>query len=72
MFSGNTLRKTRLDLGLTLKKLEDKSGVTVRTLVRLEAGIGNPKINTLATIAKQLGMTVDELFLRNPEDEIAS
>jgi transcriptional regulator with XRE-family HTH domain len=66
LFYGDHLRKVRMESGLTLKKLSEGSGVHIRTLLRLEASIGNPKIDTLADIAKYFGMTVDDLFLKKP------
>jgi DNA-binding XRE family transcriptional regulator len=71
VFYGCNLRKMRIDSGLTLKRLNELSGVHVQTLMRLEKGDCNPRVNTLAKIAKQFEMTVDELFLRNSVDEIA-
>lgn len=72
MYYGCNLRKVRLGRGLTLKKLSQKSGVCERTLSRLELSLGDPKISTLDSVAKFLEMTVDDLFLKDWRDEIAS
>jgi transcriptional regulator with XRE-family HTH domain len=68
MYHGDNLKKTRLELGLTQKKLSEGSGLHIRTLIRLEKSEGNPKIKTLAAVAKYFKMSVDELFLKTLND----
>lgn len=65
MYHGANLKKARTDFGLSLRKLSAESGVHAKTLARLEKGEGNPKINTLAAIARYFDMTIDELFIKN-------
>lgn len=72
MFYGCNLKKIRMDSGMSLKRLAGDLGIHTNTLLRLEKGEYNPKINTLAKIAKHFGMSVDDLFLKDWRDKIAS
>jgi transcriptional regulator with XRE-family HTH domain len=47
---GNTMRLGRTALGWTQAKLAVKAGVSVGTIIRLEAGTGDPKLSTLMKI----------------------
>ena len=58
---GERIKKVRLSLGLTQKKLGELCGIAEPTIRRYELGKLNPKIGTLNKIAKALGVPVTEL-----------
>ena len=51
----------RQKINLTQEELFERTGISVRTIQRIEAG-ANPKGYTLKTLAKELGVTEDELI----------
>ena len=55
------LKDIRERLNLTQEELTEKSGISVRTIQRIEAGV-DPKGQTLKLLAKALGVTEDELL----------
>lgn len=58
----------RQKLNLTQEELSEKSGISVRTIQRIEAGT-SPKGYTLKSLAKGLGIPEDELL---EKEEVAS
>ncbi len=55
------LKEIRTKLNLTQEELADKSGISVRTIQRIESGI-EPKGQTLKLLAKALGIEEKELL----------
>ncbi|MCX8524189.1 helix-turn-helix domain-containing protein [Chryseobacterium formosus] len=55
------LKKIREQQNLTQEELAEKSGISVRTIQRIEAGT-NPKGYTLKTLATTLGITEKDLL----------
>ncbi len=55
------LRRLRAERGVSLSELARSAGVSKGTLSRLEAGSGNPRIETMANLAGALGVTIDDL-----------
>lgn len=55
------LKKNREKLNLTQEELSDKSGISVRTIQRIESG-NEPKGQTLKILAKTLGVKENELL----------
>lgn len=62
------LKKIREKLNLTQEELSDKSGISLRTIKRIESG-NEPKGQTLKILAKTLGINENEL-LEKEEDQI--
>lgn len=61
---GSRLRENRILKKLTAKELSEKSGVPEKTIYRIETGeVQDPKISSIAPIAKQLNCSLDELIL---------
>lgn len=58
------LQEFRENLNLTQKELFEKSGVSIRTIQRIEAGT-EPKGHTLKTLANTLGISEKELLAKN-------
>lgn len=53
---GDIIHKRRKYLKLTQQDLADFSEININTVVAIEKGEGNPKIETLAEVANVLGM----------------
>ena len=63
---GRRARARRVSGGLTLREVAERSGVSPRFLVQLEAGTGNISVRRLADVAQALGTTAAELL--RPDD----
>lgn len=59
---GSRLRKARLDKGLTLFDLVEKSGVAYMQLWRIENGTVNTSISHIAKLCDALGISMADLF----------
>ena len=46
-------------LGITQEQLSKHSNVSLKTIYKLEQGVGNPSINTLEKVLDILGLEVD-------------
>lgn len=57
------IKKYRNKLGISQDRLSKLADVTYNTIIKIEAGTNkNPTIETLAKIAKALGVSVDDLI----------
>ena len=52
----DAIKKARLELGLTQEQVAEKSGTDVRTIINMEQGRGNPKLETLFPLIQTLKM----------------
>jgi XRE family aerobic/anaerobic benzoate catabolism transcriptional regulator len=68
---GARVREARTSRRWTLRDLAERSGVSLRFLVQLEAGRANISVKRLAEIAAAFGVTAAEL-LRDSEDVVPS
>jgi XRE family aerobic/anaerobic benzoate catabolism transcriptional regulator len=59
---GDRVRGRRGSLGLTMRELAEKSGVSERFLVSIEAGKGNVSVVRLADVARALGTSASALL----------
>lgn len=59
---GRHIRASRRRLDITLPALADATGVQKSTLSKIENGIGNPSLDTLAAIAKGLKVSVGHML----------
>lgn len=60
------LSKIRKEKGLTQEGLARKANISYHTLVKIEnAGIENPKIETVIKLADALGVNIDKLVGRS-------
>ena len=59
---GLELRRIRKERGLTVEELADKSGVSATTIRDVERGAQEARGDTVAKLAKQLGLTFDEVW----------
>jgi transcriptional regulator with XRE-family HTH domain len=58
----DNLRRLRAERGLIASELSARSGVGKATLSQIEAGRGNPRLETLRDLAAALGVEVTELL----------
>ena len=56
------IRRERLQAGLSQSELARRSGVAKSTLSQIEAGIGNPGVETLWAIAAAMRLPISRLF----------
>ena len=54
---GRRIAERRLGLNWTQRELADKSGLSLSTLVRLESGIGNPRLEALVAVCTAMNLT---------------
>lgn len=64
---GDRVRATRDQLGITRKKLSEKSGVSERYLADLEVGSGNASLIILRRIAQVLHLDMEQLLAAQPD-----
>lgn len=62
---GGNIRRLRLDRSLTLARLAERAGTSVRTLVEIEGGRANASLATLGAIADALGVDFGRLTQAN-------
>lgn len=63
------LKLIREQQNLTQEELSEKSGISVRTIQRIESGV-IPKGHTLKTLSNALGITENELLNNGIENEV--
>ncbi|MBR6473799.1 MAG: helix-turn-helix transcriptional regulator [Firmicutes bacterium] len=61
----------RIELEMSQTELANKAGVTRQTIGLIEAGEFNPSINLCIAICKALGVTLNDLFWEENENEDA-
>lgn len=64
----NRIEQYRDRLGLTQQELADRVGVSRQTIISLEHGRYNPSIILAFKLARQFGVSVEELFIYSEED----
>jgi len=67
MTSGKTIseniKKSRAKLGLTQDDLAKKADIKYTTLMKVESGtVNKPSVQTMAKIAKALGVSIEDLL----------
>lgn len=65
---GTNVRRLRERAGLSLRELALRAEVSASTLSTLEAGSGNPGVETLVTIGGALGVPFSELVMPHEPD----
>lgn len=60
---GERVRALRAESGVPLAELARRSGVAKGTLANLEAGRGNPTVQTLGALAEALGLPLGDLIV---------
>jgi transcriptional regulator with XRE-family HTH domain len=59
---GNNLRRIRKEKDLSMEALANLAEIELSQIFRIETGKINPKLTTILTIAKALGINPKELF----------
>ena len=59
----------RIELEMSQTELAKKAGVTRQTIGLIEAGEFNPSINLCIAICKALGVTLNDLFWEDEDNE---
>ena len=59
----------RIELNMSQTELAEKAGVTRQTIGLIEAGEFNPTIKLCCAICKALGVTLNDLFWEEEDDE---
>ncbi len=56
---GQTIKRRRQELKVNQLTLSELAGVGINTLVAIERGTGNPKLETLMAVLDTLGLQID-------------
>lgn len=67
---GRNLRRLRAARGVAASELARRAGLARATLTELESGRSNPTLETLETLARELGTSVSELLSGTDEELI--
>ncbi len=59
---GPELRRIREERGLTVEELAERSGISATTIRAVERGTQEARGETVARLAKPLGLTFDEVW----------
>ncbi len=69
----NHLRRLRFERGeLTQQQLADRVGVTRQTILSIEKGRYRPSVELALLLARTLGVTVEQLFELEEDQEVTS
>ena len=68
---GKKLRELRKSNNLTLKKVSERSGVSITQISEIERELTSPTVPTLMKIAKGLGQDISFFFERNNDTQIS-
>ena len=61
----------RIELNMSQSELAEKAGVTRQTIGLIESGDFNPSIKLCAAICRALGVTLNDLFWEEEDNEEA-
>lgn len=64
------VKRARSRKGLSLSELARLSRISKATLSQLEAGTGNPTIETVFSLSRALELPISELMEKQPDDEL--
>jgi len=67
---GNRLRAERERLGISLRELARRVGVSPSLVSQIELDRVNPSVSTLYAIVTELGMTMSDVFGERPEERV--
>ncbi len=65
---GRAIKRRREELGLSLRGLADKTGVSASTLSRIENGTGKPDAENIARLSTWLDMPIDRMMKKQDKD----
>ena len=64
----NRLEQFRSQKGMTQQELADRVGVSRQTIISLERGRYNPSILLAHRLAREFGVTIEEVFIFSQEE----
>ncbi len=67
---GDTIRKYRKSLGLTIDELAEKSSLSGKYLQGVEVGVRNISVKNLTNVALSLGIAPGDFFIEDDEIEV--
>lgn len=70
MTTGERIVSLRKQKGFTQESLSEESGISLRTIQRIENGETVPRAHSLKTIATCLGVTLDELMIETVDKKV--
>ncbi len=56
---GNSVREARLKLGFSQEKLTEVIGIDSKTILNIESGTGNPRLENLLALVDYLHISID-------------
>ena len=65
----DAVKKARSELNLTQEEVANKCDTDVRTIINMEMGRGNPKLQTLYAVIRALKMDARLIFDDDPQSE---
>ena len=66
---GIKIKEIRIKKGILIKDLAKKCGISSSMLSQIEKGNANPSLNTIKSIAKELGVPIFQFFMEYDEPE---
>lgn len=63
-YDRGAIRRLRTARGLSIDELSSAARITDRTLSYIEKGYSDPRASTLAKLARALGVSTEEFFVR--------
>ena len=66
---GRAIKRRREELGLSLRDVADKTGVSASTLSRIETGTGRPDADNIASLTNWLDMPIDRVMNKDNGSE---
>ncbi len=66
---GSALRRARKDRGLSLRDVENETGISFATLARIERQVGSPTPDNLARITKWLNIPIGRILPSDAADQ---
>lgn len=72
MFIGSTLKKIRLEKGLSIRDVANETGLSTGFISNVERGVNSPTVSSLAKICSALDTSLVDLFQKNgnPMDKV--
>ncbi len=67
---GRAIKRRREELGMSLRDVADKTGVSASTLSRIENGTGKPDADNIARLTGWLDMPIDRVMNKQAADEV--
>ncbi len=67
---GRAIKRRRQEIGMSLRDVADKTGVSASTLSRIENGTGKPDADNIARLTDWLDMPIDRVMSKRTDNEV--